>query len=76
MPFWGGMWGPGPFPVVPFGFMILCMAVMAALMMYMMGMGPFRTRSRARALDILNECQASGEIDRTVYEKKRRAIAD
>jgi len=76
MPFWGAMWGPGPFPVVPFSFMILCMAIMAVLMIYMMGMGPFRARSRASALDILNERLASGEIDRTEYEEKRRAIAN
>jgi len=58
------MWGPGPwFPVLPFGFMILCMVVMVLVMMYAMGMGPFRGRSRASALDILNERLASGDID-------------
>jgi len=76
MPYWGGMWGPGPwFPVLPFGFMILCMVVMVLVMMYAMGMGPFRGRSRASALDILNERLASGDIDRTEYEEKRRTIA-
>ena len=77
MPFWNGMWwGPGswfPFPLVPLGFMILCL-VFVFLMMSMMGMGPFRGRSRASALDILNERLASGEIDRTEYEEKRRTI--
>jgi len=51
------------------------MVVMALLMMYAMGMGPFRGRSRASALDILNERLASGDIDRTEYEEKRRTIA-
>jgi uncharacterized membrane protein len=75
MPFWGGMWGPGSwFPVFPFGFMMLCMIVMAVVMMSMMGMGPFGRRSRGSALDILNERLASGEIDRTEYEEKRRTI--
>lgn len=78
MPFWDGMWwGPGSwFPMFPFGFMILCMIIMAAVKMYMMGMGPFRGRSRPNALDILNERLASGDIDRTEYEEKRRTIAN
>ena len=76
MPFFGGMWGPGPwFPVLPFGVMILCMVIMAAAMMYMMGMGPFRSKSHQIALDILNERFAGGEIDRSEYEEKRRTIA-
>jgi uncharacterized membrane protein len=76
MPFWYGMWGPGSwFPVFPFGFMVLCMVVMGILMMAMMGMGPFRGRSHESALDILNERFASGDIDRSEYEEKRRTIA-
>ena len=76
MPFFGGMWGPGPwFPGFPFAFMILCMVIMGVLMMYMMGMGPFRRKSHQSALDILNERFADGEIDRSEYEEKRRTIA-
>jgi uncharacterized membrane protein len=76
MPFWYGMWGPGSwFPVFPLGFMILCMVVMGIVMMAMMGMGPFRRRSHESALDILNERFASGDIDRSEYEEKRRTIA-
>lgn len=75
MPFWNGMWwGPGWFPLFPLGFMILCMAVVAIVMMALMGMGPFQRRSHESALDILNERFASGEIDRSEYEEKRRAI--
>lgn len=76
MPFWDGMWwGPGWwFPMFPFGMIILCMIIMAVVMMYMMGMGPFRRKSQGSALDILNERFASGDIDRTEYEEKRRAI--
>jgi uncharacterized membrane protein len=50
------------------------MIIMAVVMMYMMGMGPFRRKSQGSALDILNERFASGDIDRTEYEEKRRAI--
>ena len=76
MPFWGGMWSSGPwFPLFPFGFMILCMIVMGVAMMAMMGMGPFRRKSHGSALDILNERFASGDIDRSEYEEKRRTIA-
>jgi putative membrane protein len=75
MPFWNGMWwGPGWFPLVPFALMILCMVIMGAVMMAMMGIGPFRRNSRESALDILGERFASGEIDRSEYEEKRRAI--
>jgi len=76
MPFWDGMWGSGPwFSPFPFGFMILCMIAMAVVMMTMMGIGPFRSKSRESALDILNERFVSGEIDRAEYEEKRRTIA-
>jgi uncharacterized membrane protein len=78
MPFWNGMWwGPGSwFPMFPFGFMIFCMLIMATVVMYMMGMGPFRGKSRASALDILNERLASGNIDQAEYDKRRRVIAN
>ena len=73
MPFWNGMWwGPSWFP--PVGLMLLCMVVMGVVMMAMMGMGPFRRKSHESALDTLNERFASGEIDRSEYEEKRRAI--
>jgi uncharacterized membrane protein len=73
MPFWGGMWsGLSWFP--PIGLMILCIVIMGVVMMAMMGIGPFRRGPREIALDILNERFASGEIDRSEYEEKWRAI--
>ena len=35
-----------------------------------------KTRSSNRALDLLNERFARGEIDRTEYEERRRALQD
>jgi uncharacterized membrane protein len=65
-------WGPSLVPYI--GLMIMCMVIMGVVMMAMMGIGPFRRGPRESALDTLNERFASGEIDRSEYEEKRRAI--
>lgn len=55
--------------------MIALIAGAVVLALRLLGHGP-AGRSSGRALDILNERFARGEIDRTEYEERRRALQD
>ncbi len=73
-PFWG-------FPMFPFLFMAICLAVVLFVMVPMMSRhGPWRRGDdrrdfpEGRSLEILNERFARGEIDRAEYDEKRRVI--
>ncbi len=71
---WPHMWF---FPLFPIIFVVLCVVIMAFVMMPMMrqrGDERFDFPQRT-ALDILNERYAKGEIDKTEYDEKRRAIS-
>ncbi len=65
------------FPFFPIVFVIVCVVIMAFVMMPMMrrrGHDRFHFPQKT-ALDILNERYAKGEIDKTEYDEKRRAIS-
>lgn len=55
--------------------MIALIAGAVVLAFRLLGHGP-TGRSSGRALDILNERFARGEIDRTEYEERRRVLQD
>lgn len=67
---WG--WLGGAFMMV---FFIAVIVGVVVVFLRMFGHEPTR-RSSSRALDILNERFARGEIDRTEYEERRRALQD
>jgi putative membrane protein len=55
--------------------MIALIVGAVVLTLRLLGLGP-TGRSSGRALDILNERLARGEIDRAEYEDRRRALQD
>ncbi len=77
MPYWD--WWPSMWwPIVPFGFVILCLVMMFLMMPMMRHRRGRRNEAdypQRSALDILNERFARGEIERNEYEERRRVIA-
>lgn len=72
---WSGYWPHGPWVFGPFimiGTMVACGAMMFFMMRGMMGQGGHS--SDKRALDILKERFARGEITQTEYEEKRHLL--
>lgn len=70
---WGDYW-PMPWmfgPVTMIVFVLLCFAVMAFMMS---GMGMRHRPHRGKALEILRERYARGEIDQAEFEERRRLL--
>jgi putative membrane protein len=70
--FW--MWGPGPIFLILFGILLLLgIAVLVRLLAFYSGQ-PREGGGRKRALEVLEERYAKGEIDRDEYLQKREDL--
>jgi putative membrane protein len=77
---WHPMWW---FPMFPLAFMVICLVVFLFIMVPMMARhgSPWshwresRDYPSTRAVDILNERFARGEINKEEYEEKKRIIS-
>lgn len=74
---WNGSW-PAPWmsfgPIIMLVFVIVCVAMMVFMMRGGMMHGMMHGRRHSRAIDILNERYARGEIDKAEYDERRRLL--
>ena len=71
---WWNGYGPGPWMFGPF-MMIVALIIFGAMMFFMMrGVMGGHGRRNERALEVLKERFARGEITETEYEERRRII--